>query len=533
MLLNKRFSLLSHIGFSCFFLLVSSTSSAQGWRATNYPYAKLPAKAKQLLDTIPGREVTLDLVVKSGVKKSDSFQSIVASQATTKASQLMSEAATDLHFFAGASYTDNRNEPTSSFGTTSQTNSGFNIGFNKGFSTGTRLTTSLMVGNFSYTLSPSLNVPAPGTQSNTELEFKIEQDLWKNGFGRATSLKLESGELMSQANEWSAMKDAEDWFLQLSDIFYGAWLAQSQARTAQTSVVRSERLARITRIKLKRGTAERPDLLQVESNLASARVGLANAEKAVNDVWRKLVVTLKFPDAWLSISGMKVPVAIFPVKAETISVCGSAQQISQEPANTSETESVRWMASAAEKSYQASRSEMNPDLHLELSAKGNAIDSDAGTSFNDAVGGRHPQLTALLKLTVPLDNSLAKGQAMQAYKEHKQALALSSMKSSNLKVDWVNACAELFRAKRSAAILKSAFQMQKERASLEERRFRNGRITAPQVILAEEEATRAELSWLQSEVDLRKSAWRVEKFSGGIRNYMENLKRLASAKATN
>ncbi|MCB0420216.1 MAG: TolC family protein [Bdellovibrionales bacterium] len=508
-----------------FLLTVGSTSEASnlGWRANDYPFEKLPPKAQKLLKTLPHRAIDLETVIKSGMAKSDSFQSLIAAKAAIQANEWMAQGAIDTTFFASANYVDDRHEPMSSFAASNQQNRSFALGLMKGFSTGTRLTSQLSLGEFSYELPTGLGIPSPGTQSSGEFSIALSQDLWRNSFGQSTSRKLRAGAFMSAANDFAVTDQMENWFLQLSEVFYGAWLSQSQARAARSSVTRSERLAEITRIKLKRGTAERPDLLQVEANLASAKVNLQNAEKRVDDVWRKLVVTLKFPLEWLNISGMKVPVAIYPIPRQTFATCGKPGQISPPPAANSLTNKHQQMALAAKNSLEASQSEMSPELSLELKASGNSIDSESGTALNESIQGTHPQISALLKFSVPLSNSLAKGQALNAYKEQRQAEALASMEQSNLQIDWVNACANLFRAQSASSELKKAYLMQNERGQLEEKRFRNGRITAPLVIRAEEEATGAELIWLQSEVDLRKAAWQVKKLKGEIETYMTQL----------
>ncbi|MEO0335616.1 MAG: hypothetical protein AAF202_04450, partial [Pseudomonadota bacterium] len=59
-------------------------------------------------------------------------------------------------------------------------------------------------------------------------------------------------------------------------------------------------------------------------------------------------------------------------------------------------------------------------------------------------------------------------------------------------------------------------RLQKDRVDLEEKRFRIGKTGAFQVIQAGADATNAELSFKQSQVEIRKVAWRIQQMNGSV-----------------
>jgi len=71
--------------------------------------------------------------------------------------------------------------------------------------------------------------------------------------------------------------------------------------------------------------------------------------------------------------------------------------------------------------------------------------------------------------------------------------------------------------------LKQALKNQKERAQLEERRFRIGRVPTLTVIQAGDDATEAEINLSQSEIERRLAAWQVKRLAKDLEAYIKSL----------
>ena len=114
-----------------------------------------------------------------------------------------------------------------------------------------------------------------------ESVFKLElsQSLWKNFLGRGTRLDLESAQLKRESIQLEILNQAESWVLGLVSLYFKAWLEQKNALLARENLNRKRTLLKSTLSKFKRGTAEEPEKIQIESSVELARIDFWNKEQ--------------------------------------------------------------------------------------------------------------------------------------------------------------------------------------------------------------------------------------------------------------
>ena len=417
----------------------------------------------------------------------------------------------DDQLFLKTSRLINRNEAESVFRPNRLYATSFSGGAGTYFRTGTALTAEL-----THTASDIAFQTIPGyNYFETKGVFTLSQNLWKDSFGSMTRTGLEIGSLLREA-AWLGFEDsAEQWLLDLIDLYYRAWLAQVQAQAADQNVFRRERLHHITLIKAKRGTAEKPDILQTQSALTDAQVKQMEKDQSLQEIWRYLVTTLNFPNEWLSIDPKQIPMISGDFTQPAFEACKKT------PNETTTTKKLALQAQAAELNVQKSKNATAPDLKFNLALATNGIDTTSSPTWSEALRNDHPSWSVGLNLTVPLSGYIEKAEIHRSISDFEKTDALSNQAKSMLQADWLNACSALEQLARMKEKLQTVLKNQLTRVELEEERFKIGRVPTIAVIQAGDDATLAELNLHGTEMHLQLSAWKIQKLTGELDPYFK------------
>jgi outer membrane protein TolC len=485
--------------------------------------SELPKDAQELLKTLPSQRLELDFVVGKAAKVSDSFRIVQSQRLTTEVASLQAQSALDWKPYVKVGATDDQRAPSNPFSTNRIQGNSVALGAQTYFSTGTAFSAELSKGQTEL----SFENPAIGTieYGETKATLTVSQSLWQNAFGQGFRAQRDAAAQMAQVAEVVADDSTDDWMIGLIGVYYNAWLAKAQALAADTSLARRERLLSMVQVLASRGTAERPDLLQVQSAVDATRVQADRAAQTVGDVWRSLLTALKLPREWFKIDAKKVPIALDDPMKEALQLCGTEGNIAAPPATNLSVKRARLQMDAASLADQASDSQLNPDLSFTAQLANNAIDNtpDSDQSFSDFMDWSNPAWTVGVQLSMPIGFTAEKAQKLSSTADLIRAEAASQQAQDQHATEWVNKCLDLFRLNRSHAQLEAAYTKQRERAQLEEQRFRIGRSSTYQVIQAGDDATQAELAVRAMEVERRMAAWKVRRQAGLGRAWLEGL----------
>lgn len=487
---------------------------------STFARADLPADAKAMLKTFPGERITLDLVVGRAMQASDSFQKVKALLPNIEVPALQGQAPLDTVLVANATRNLNRNEPQNPFGTTKQYSTLFSIGAQSYFSTGTLASAEIGTNDTDQIIPFAI----PPSQQFREVRgtFTLTQNLLNDAFGYGARRAKEAGALSTQAARFGFEDAVESWALQIIQVYYDAWLAQAQAKVADTSIQYRNRLVEITSIKARRGTAEQPDLLQTKSALMNARVQKSQAEQALNDKWRNLVTSLKLPATWIGIDPKELPIELDAPVESALELCKDGAQA---PTETPRSKQYQLRAEAAKLTAERARNAVTPDIELFGRLITNGVDRERmQTAFSEARKVDHPAWIFGLNFSFPLGQNAERAAAHQAVADQDRTEAEASEEAANLKLSWINSCANLKQLNRSHAFLQEAYEDQTRRARLEEERFRIGRTTTLAVIQAADDANIAQGNLNLNEANRRLVAWQVKYFQRGIKAYLERLR---------
>jgi outer membrane protein TolC len=515
-----RFIVLALVGFL-------SISPANTQASLKEKALKLPPNAQKMLKGFPNEAVSLPMVLSLGMAFSDSFVLVQSGRMTQDTQYFQAKIPTDFNLSASFAQTNSKGAPFD-FQTPYEKATGnkYSVGVGTYLSTGTEL--GLSFGNdysdTTFSAATAATYGVSGAELNsTSFSLSLKQKLWNDFLGYATSRNIEAGIANRKAVILGVTEASEDWAIGMMDLFYGAWLSQAQVEAALANISRQQRLLKITRIKAKRGTAEKPDLLQMQAAETFALEQHSDSLQDLKDVWRGLVIGLKLPEEFLDINPTYVPILLDQPVSEAAALCGQANKLHPAPTKNTTLDKLENQFKAAKLSMEAAKNSLAPDVSLNASLSQKGVEKEFSDSLDDVSGGKYPSWEVGVSFAMPFSNYAAKAQLSGAAAQKVAIEAQLSQEKSKIKADWLNDCENLFRLKSQRDEYKKAFDMQSQRAQLEERRFRIGRIPAFNVIQADGDLTQAELALRASEVELRKSAWRVKRLKGKLALYLESL----------
>jgi outer membrane protein TolC len=484
----------------------------------------LPPEAIAFLATFPEKALTVDLVVGQAVKSSDSYRGLRAMQDAADGPRLSSKAGLDTRLTAQLGWQDDRSRPQTLFQPNRTSGTNYSLGLNTAFSTGTDLSFELAYGYRNIQFNPVAGF-AIDPFYETRGTIGITQHLWKNFFGSSTRALVGAGEQSTDAQRAAYEQSRESWFLNITGIYYQAWLAQSQVMEAKKNLARQERLLRVVALKKQRGTAEEPDLLQVKSAKTRAEIQLQDDHSALWTLWRNLVTVLKLPTEWSEIDPVDIPMRLDSPLAGALQACKERPEISE--TNNAVLAQARASARAASYSVASARDALSPSLDLSLGFAANGVDGNSSTTITDFTRFTYPRYSAALLFTLPFGFYVERAKLAEAVANEIRAEAAALQALDSAKMDWVNGCLDLNRLQRSNEWLRTTSADQRRRENLEEERFQVGRSSTLQVIQAGGDATQAAVALAANEIALRASAWNVLKLNGKIRDYLNQLEQIA------
>lgn len=490
--------------------------------------SEIPAEAEKILNSLPKKQLSVEVVVGRAIEASADFKRVLAGRPQAEAPEFAAQAPLDWRVYAKGNYFKDDRESFSPISFTNFNSQSFSLGATTQFSTGTSL---MLEAGHSKTEGRFSGQFANFYETKTTLA--LSQQLWENAFGYQTRKSLEAAEKTKSAMLANFEGDVEDWVIQMSGIYYSAWLSQEQAKSADENLKRRERLADLIRIRARRGTSEAPDVLQIEGGVVASKADQLSAFQALDEQWRGLVISLGFPDSFLDIDPRIVPMASDSPNAKALKLCvEKKEKIDELKVHNSRLKAAREMKVAAELEFEKAENAFHPSLEFSISAMSNGLDFfSRKTTFEEGLQYTYPGWGAGLTLSLPLENSAEKAQFAQSLSQQMRSRALAMQAEDALKIQWLNQCSDLERLQVTADDLWTAYQKQVERARLEERRFELGRTGLQSVINAGDDATRFRIMWAGTVVKKSMASWKVLQLSGELKEtFKSELQKVTEVK---
>ena len=418
--------------------------------------------------------------------------------------------------------TDAQAESSQPFSPNSTKGTTLSAGASRLFETGTMIRGEVM------TSQRDLKFDAPsaaaGKSYETSASLSLRQSLWRNAFGKAVRLRRDAAALADKGTVDSIADRKSQYAVTVSGLFFHAWQAIAQVRAAERRLARQEELLRITRVKSNRGTAEAPDLLQVEAGAILAADRVKDARNQVDDIWQQLVILLKLPSAYAAMDPTKLDIRLGDVMPTVEASCSEA-----DPASFARMKSATAAVDAATAQLAATRSDRSPDVFFEARYSANGIDAKQGKSISETTGRDHPTSSFAIGVEMPLGYPRTDADLQETLRQKNAAEIRLSQVRSQYATDRPILCTEVKRLQERKTALESALKKTTARAKEETNRFRLGKIDAFNVIQAENDLTDTQTAIDILMADLHQVAWRLLYLSDRLVPYMQPY--LAAAKS--
>jgi outer membrane protein TolC len=490
-----------------FFLL----SLTQNLHAKTPPYTPLPQEVKDYFQKLPDKALSIPLVMKGAMKSANSFKRIQAQLPVVDLPISKAQQPFETTVYSQIAIDRNKQESLSPFNSPDQKNKMLTVGIQKYFSSGTQLTAEWQ--RFSYE-SPQTTLTTALDHQEAKINLKLAQNLWKDQFGELSRQQLEAASLEREANRYQYAEHFEEWFLGITQLFYQAWMWQTQAKAAYDHVQRRQRLLNISRLKSQRGTAEPQELLQVESHLLTSEVQEAQMRHALTSAWKELVINLKLPEYLLSVDARLIPIIVESSLDDIHNLCENPnkQQLNQSTIH----QKLSWQQRAYDLTVNSAQKSFRPTLQLEAQMKTNGIDPSTSKARTESLEGKHPEYILGVSFQWPLQFSQEKSQLQAAVAQSLGTRFAWEQHKDLHRIQWVNQCGDFARLEESRTNLKQMIQKLDRRLVLEEQQFRLGRTSAYQVLQAADDQERGEIELNQVEAALRLQAWNIRRQAGLI-----------------
>jgi outer membrane protein TolC len=478
-----------------------------------------PSEAQAYLNGLPQRKLTLEQVIGQAVSKSDIFQVHRSEALRAEAVELQTMAAEDVTLKSSYNYFDLQTDPLNpNFQTIRTSGWEARVGASKYFSSGTGLSVEAVHGpqKLQYRTNPTIDVYA------SSVNVGLTQSLWGDAFGTAYRSFRRSAQGNRRAIENGMMSSIESSALDVINLYYQAWLKQQVAQNLLEGKERKDKLVHILRGQERRRVVETSDLLQVESLTLSTEAEYLNTQRDLQSSWEQLVINLKLPRSFMKVNAAEIPLVLDAPEEKSVALCQrlSFQDLEK---NSFQLKQADEAATAAAEQVKAFESKLNPDLSLKANYVANGVDSSAKETFKNVQNSDYPAITAGVYLTVPLQNRAQKALYLTAKAQYEQLRYRKSILSNDLETQWGVLCQTLSQKRVTRDKYQEVNKKNKQRVSIENRRFQMGRIRAVEWTQAEEDEAANYLKFQQAEVEVRIVSWEVQRQTGALSDLLTPL----------
>jgi outer membrane protein len=393
------------------------------------------------------------------------------------------------------------------------------IGYSQTFQTGTNFRGSFIAAKNST--NSSFNFLNPSI--STTLQFAVTQPLLRNrGLFPNRAPILIAQRNLKQARA-SFLSEVNNIILVIVGDYWNVVLARENLSVQQKSLDEAQKSYEHDKKALSLGALPPLDIYRSESQVASRRVGVIQAEYAVKqaeDQFRQGIAADLDPATRvldLEMTDRPEPVGALPnVDIPTA--------LARAIANRPELEAVHQQLAVDELSVRLAHNGLKPDLELSGFYSGNGLagndpavgNTGLGNTLSQSFRFAYPAYGASLALTLPIRNHIAEASLADSLvsRRHDQYQERETNQSISLEV--TTAVHSLEAAKLGMEAAKVAVDLARETLHADERKYELGTEQIFFVLDAQTQLALAELSLIQSQVNFQLAVTRVDHATGDL-----------------
>jgi outer membrane protein TolC len=393
------------------------------------------------------------------------------------------------------------------------------IGYSQTFQTGTSFQGSFIANKNST--NSTFNFLNPST--STTLEFNVTQPLLRNrGLFPNRAPILIAQRNLKQAHA-SFLADVNNIILQIISSYWNVVLARDNLSVQQKSLDEAQKSYDHDKKALSLGALPPLDIYRSESQVASRRVGVIQAEYSVKqaedqfrqDIGADLVPAIRALD--LDMTDQPQPVGELP----TMDI---PTALARAIANRPELEAAHQQLAADELSIRLAHNNLKPDLELSGFYWGNGlngfeagvVNTGIGTSLSQSFRFTFPAYGATLSLALPIKNHGAEANLADSLVSRRRDQYQERGTNQNISLEVTNAVHALEATKLGMEAAKVAVDLARDTLHADERKYELGAEPVFFVLDAQTQLAQAELNLIQSEVNFQLAVTRVDHATGDL-----------------
>src|SRR2546422_142380 len=392
------------------------------------------------------------------------------------------------------------------------------LSYKETFLTGTNFQTAFNASKFSTNSSFKTVNPALATT----VQFTVSQPLLRN-FGlfpnRAPILIAQRNLKQARANFTAQVNNI---ILGIIGDYWSVVLARENLSVQQKSLDEAQKSYDHDKKALSLGALPPLDIYRSESQVASRRVGLIQAEYSLKlaadqfrrDIGADLDPTVRPRD--LELTDQPAPLGDLPAT-------DVATAFSRALTNRPEFETVRQQLASDELSIRLAHNNLKPDLELTGFYSGNGLNSsraglDIGLSgsLNQSFHFTYPTYGASLSLNVPVRRHSAQANLADALVGHRQDQDQERRTTQSITLEVTNAVHSLKEAKLTMEAAKIAVDLARESLHADERKYELGAEPVFFVLDAQTQLAQAELNLIQAQVNFQIAVAQLDHATGDL-----------------
>lgn len=487
---------------------------------------QLDLEFQTMVSALPDKALTERFIIERAMQNSDSYKEILSLKHKIGSFTDIASSSLEPKIYLKGQDISNKNEPSNPMiPIIKQDHRTYSFGGGKYFSSGTNL-------GFDVSRTKSLlgfggAIPSSSGFYQTITTVSLTQNLLKDSFGNSTRAGLLSSKELEKLHQLSMIEAKENWSKDLMKLFYYGEFYQHRVLAIEQIVKSHEHLLNMTKIRLNRGTSEKSDVIQVEGSLKQALIQYEQAKQMLNDIWRNLITTLRFPEKWFSFNPIFVPIKTANFDHEATKICQN-NNFNNSVASDYLKDDIRLLKSDSLKNSHQFSLEKNlnlkkPELQLFAQTASNSIDTKVNTTYSESRNWEHPAYTIGINFTLPLMFYAENAAISDSRTQYLKADAENMKIKSQIKVQWLNSCFELKRLLEQEKTLLSLKEEYHKRSTLEENRYQIGRINLYQLILAKDDFTNVEIQLKETQMNKKILSWNILGFTEDLRNFLETI----------
>lgn len=380
----------------------------------------------------------------------------------------------------------------------------FDLGVSKQWSTGTLSTISMAWSQFDVEGNPAFS----SAIWQNQLFIRLEQSLWKNGWGREISNTQKKEQLELEAVSTQARFQQQVELVNAESAYWNYAFSRLTTKTLESSLKRAEGILEWNRKRLDLKIIDQGDFLQSEARVLNLQQQLEETRRREREARREFFFYLNREFSNEPQSFELEALQFDPTSAKVVEEWGSSQRL--------DLAALQKLREAARAESIAIRSSLDPDVKLIASYEGDSADSSFGSAARDSLNNSFRKYQVGVQLQVPLGFGWLKDSKQAAQLRAKEKEIEYSQTRFELEKRFTNLRQQINDLKSRISLAERLTATEQKKLDNEQKRFRQGRSTSFQVLSFEEDLAQAELSLLGLYAQLRLALAQMRLFAGGF-----------------